>query len=89
LIKHPDPKYGDATRAVKSATRACALTEWKNAGYLNLLAAAYAKLGDLDEAIKWQTRAVDLVPKGEEARRDDYHKTLRYDCAEKKDRKDK
>ncbi len=43
------PKDGvrDAKKAVEYATRACELSEWKNASLLDTLAAAYAESGDL------------------------------------------
>ena len=42
----PNEKYRDGKRAVESATRACELTDWKKAGHLDTLAAAYAECGD-------------------------------------------
>jgi tetratricopeptide (TPR) repeat protein len=52
-----DPQFRDQAQAIESATRACRLTGWKHAGYLATLAAAYAKAGDFDRAVTWQTRA--------------------------------
>jgi tetratricopeptide (TPR) repeat protein len=53
----PDAKYRDGKNAVKSATRACELTEWKDSQLLNVLAAAYAEAGEFAAAVKWQSTA--------------------------------
>ncbi len=45
-------------RAVELASQACQLTEYKNPGYLDTLAAAFAEKGEFANALKWQEEAV-------------------------------
>src|SRR5207245_1245135 len=48
----------DSKRAIRMATRACELTGWETGWQLNLLAAAYAQVGQFDEAERYQTKAL-------------------------------
>jgi tetratricopeptide (TPR) repeat protein len=48
----------DGAKAMSLALRACELTEWKRATYLETVAAAYAELGRFDDAILMQQRAI-------------------------------
>jgi serine/threonine-protein kinase len=50
----------DAARAKDLATRACELTGWAEAAYLDTLAAACAELGDRAAAVAWMEKAVAL-----------------------------
>jgi len=69
----PDEKLRDGKKAIASAAKACESAAWKNGFFLATLAAAYAEAGNFDEAIRWQAKAIDLVP---EAARKDYRARL-------------
>ncbi|MCA9217321.1 MAG: tetratricopeptide repeat protein [Planctomycetales bacterium] len=60
LATSPDDQVRDGERAVKIATKACEVTEFKQAHILSTLAAAYAETGDFDTAVKWSAKAVEL-----------------------------
>lgn len=58
----PDPDVRNGRQAKECATRACELTEWQEAGFLDTLAAACAECGEFDDAVRWMGKAIDLVP---------------------------
>jgi tetratricopeptide (TPR) repeat protein len=62
LATCPQREFRDGPRGVQEGTAACELTQWNSAECLGALAAACAETGDFPAAVKWQTRAVELLP---------------------------
>ena len=62
LATCPDAKVRNGEQAIASASKACELTEWKEPKSLAILAAACSEAGDFDGAVKWQQKAIDLLP---------------------------
>jgi tetratricopeptide (TPR) repeat protein len=66
----------DGKKAVDYAKKACELTDWKKPDYLATLSAAFAESGDFQEAIKWQTRALE-APELEQDKGPEYQQRLK------------
>lgn len=60
LATSPMDKVRDADRAIDLATKACKVTDYKQAHILSTLAAAYAESGDFEKAMEWSQKAVEL-----------------------------
>jgi len=60
--KVPDLRNG--RKAVVLALKACELSEWRNPGYLDTLAASYASVGVFGNATKWQEKALQIFEEG-------------------------
>jgi Flp pilus assembly protein TadD len=52
------PAFRDGKKALELALKACELSDWKNPEYLDTLAAAYARVGDFENAVKWQETVI-------------------------------
>ncbi|MGA2061391.1 MAG: family 16 glycoside hydrolase [Thermoguttaceae bacterium] len=76
LATSPDEKLRDGQRAVKMATEACKLTEYKQGHILSTLAAAYAETGDYDTAVKWSEKSAEVGKTEDADHAEDYKKEL-------------
>ena len=51
--------FRNGKRAVELALRACELSHWKNLNFYDTLAAAYARVGDFENVVKYQQKALE------------------------------
>jgi tetratricopeptide (TPR) repeat protein len=72
----PDTKYRDAKQSLEDAKTACELTGWRDPSPVGALAAAFAEQGDFENAVKWQEKAIDLVPQKQKRQRAALRSTL-------------
>ena len=54
----PDASVRNGRKAVEYATKACELSGWKDPYWFDTLAAAYAEIGDFDDAVKWENKSL-------------------------------
>jgi tetratricopeptide (TPR) repeat protein len=59
LATCPEDKVRDGNRAVEYATMACERSRWNDPLCVDTLAASYAQAGQFDEAVRYQTRALN------------------------------
>lgn len=62
----PEASFRDGKTAVADAKRACDMSKWKYADYIDTLAAACAESGDFDSAVRYEQRAIDLNRSGKD-----------------------
>lgn len=60
LATSPKDKLRDGKRAVELSLKACEATDYEAAHILSTLAAAYAEVGDFENARKWSSKSVEL-----------------------------
>jgi tetratricopeptide (TPR) repeat protein len=84
----PEDSLRNGKEALEKSLRACELSRWQSADVVDTLAAAYAEQGDFDDAVKYETQAVNmkgvyaLKRKRMQERLDLYrqHKPYRKEC---------
>jgi tetratricopeptide (TPR) repeat protein len=69
LATHGQDKLHDPTETVRLAQRACKLTDYKDAGLVDSLAAAYAAAGRFSEAVATAEKAIELADAGNDKQR--------------------
>ena len=60
LATSPEDALRNGKRAIELATKACEVTEWKEAHIISTLAAGYAETGDFETAKKYSRQSVEL-----------------------------
>ena len=63
----PNPSFRNGKAAVDDAKRACEMSKWRYADYIDTLASAYAEAGDFDSAVRYEQQAIDLNRSGKDA----------------------
>jgi len=54
----PDPAFRDPKQALKDATTACKLLQWRDEDMIDTLAVACAQTGDFDAAVRYEMQAL-------------------------------
>lgn len=57
----PEAQYRDGQQAVITGRKACELSEWKHIDFIKTLAAAYAELGNFQQAMKYQKMCIKIL----------------------------
>jgi len=61
LATSANAAFRDGARAIDLAQKACELTDWRSAGAMDTLAAAYAETGKFDQAVETARKALELA----------------------------
>ncbi|HSH40137.1 MAG TPA: hypothetical protein VK993_15295, partial [Chthoniobacterales bacterium] len=66
------------SQAVEEATEACRRNDWQHWNLLDTLAAAYAEIGDFQQAVKHQEQALAATNVSAESRKELEHRLALY-----------
>lgn len=58
----PDGSFRNGKEAVQESAKACELSKWKDGEQIDTLAAAWAEVGDFNQAIKYEMQALNTTP---------------------------
>jgi Tfp pilus assembly protein PilF len=58
LATRPEDRFRNGHEAVLAAKHACELSDWKNSGWIDTLAAAYAEADDFQQAVKYEKQSL-------------------------------
>lgn len=78
-----DASIRNGQLAIADAKKACELTHWKHARYIDTLAAAYAEAGDFDSAVRYEQQAISVLKSEPADIEKDWGKHLSRDNAKK------
>jgi hypothetical protein len=78
LATCPREEFRDGARAVHLARAACEQNNWANPSDRSVLAAAYAEMGNFQEAVSWQELALLDSSMTEQLRKDREHRLKLY-----------
>jgi len=59
-LNGPDQSHRNGQQAVKDATSVCKLIDWKDEDMIDILATAYAEVGDFDSAVRYEEQALAI-----------------------------
>jgi tetratricopeptide (TPR) repeat protein len=74
-LRMPHAEMRDIERTLEMATKACELTEYKDANIVDTLAAVYTRIGQRQQARKWSQKVLELRPIGFDVQ---YNNALRF-----------
>jgi tetratricopeptide (TPR) repeat protein len=79
----PEASFRNGQLAIADSKRACQLSKWNRAGWVDTLAAAYAETGDFDAAVRYEQQAITMSKTEPEVRDRELRSTIGRPLREK------